>query len=370
MLNTRAIGVLQIAAVAIGLALIAWLSPLPDRVTDRDVYEATAAQRIVPDCTDLHCFRVLVPWVLGALPGPSVTKWRTYAVVCNTAAAVAVFQLCLTLGLRRRAASLASFATAFGFGSLYTLHDSFTADPLMYAVGPLIVNELLRQHVWTAGIVATIAVLGKEFAAAPLYLMTAHAALARRWTLAVRILVAVNAAMIVWLVLQLTLMLRFNYGYGNNPSTHLLSGGFLAPWLAQQSARGVASALFNEYGALYLLAPVGFWFAAAELRRLVWLALPIAAIFAYVQQPDRALWNFHFLVVPLAALVLERVPALLAWLTLAMFALANLRVGAQLSSAPTARLALAASVLMAVASIVLVLRHRSTIDRSKPRVMS
>ena len=40
MLNTRAIGVLQIAAVAIGLALIAWLSPLPDRVTDRDVYEA------------------------------------------------------------------------------------------------------------------------------------------------------------------------------------------------------------------------------------------------------------------------------------------------------------------------------------------
>ena len=366
MLNTRAIGVLQTAAVAIGLSLIAWLSPLPDRVTDRGVYEATAAQRIVPDCTDLHCFRVLVPWVLGAMPGPSLMKWKTYAVVCNTAAAVVVFQLCLTLGLRRRAAAFASFATAFGFGSLYTLHDSFTADPLMYTVGPLIVNELLREHVWTAGMVGTIAVLGKEFAAAPLYLVAAHAALARRWTLAARGLVAANAAMIVWLVLQLTLMLRFNYGYGNNPSTHLLSGGFLAPWLAQQSMRGIGSALFNEYGALYLLAPVGFSFASAESRRLVWLAVPIAAIFAYVQQPDRALWNFHFLVVPLAALVLERVPAPLAWLTLATFALANLRVGAQLSSAPAARLALAASVLLAVASIVIVLRHGRRVARQDP----
>jgi hypothetical protein len=368
--NTRAIGVLQTAAVALGLSLIAWLSPLPDRVTDRDVYEATAAQRIVPDCTDLHCFRVLVPWVLGALPGPSVTKWKTYAVLSNTAAAVAVFQLCLTLGFGRRAASRAAFATAFGFGSLYTLHDSFTTDPLMYAVGPLIVDQLLRQHVWAAGIIGTVAVLGKEFAAAPLYLMAAHAGLARRWTMAARSLVAANAAMIVWLLLQLTLMLRFNYGYGDNPSTHLLSGGFLAPWLAQQSLRGIGSALFNEYGALYLLAPVGFSFASAELRRLVWLALPIAAIFAYVQQPDRALWNFHFLVVPLAVLALERVPAALAWLTLATFALANLRVGAQLSSAPTARLALAASVLLAVASMVIVLRHRSTMGAPQPGVMS
>ena len=196
--------------------------------------------------------------------------------------------------------------------------------------------------------------------------MAAYEAVGRRWALATRGLVAANAAMIVWLLLQLTLMLRFNYGYGDNPSTHLLSGGFLVPWMAQQSARGIVSALFNEYGALYLLAPVGFWFAPAELRRLAWLAAPIAALFAYVQQPDRALWNFHFIVVPLAALVLERAPTPLAWLTLAAFALANLRVGAQLSSAPTARLALAASVLMAAASIVMALRQRSTIGPSRP----
>src|SRR5262249_43633020 len=69
------------AAFAVALGALAWLAPLPDRVTDRDVYEATAARGIVPDCTDLHCFRVLVPWMLGPLPGPSIVKWRAYAAV-------------------------------------------------------------------------------------------------------------------------------------------------------------------------------------------------------------------------------------------------------------------------------------------------
>ena len=136
--------VLPFAALAIALAAIAWLSPPPDRVTDRNIYEAAAARGIVPDCTDLHCFRVLVPWTLGALPGSSLPKWKAYAVLCNAAAAVALFRLCLTFGLSRRAAWLASTMSAFGFGSLYTLHDPHTSDPLMYALGPVLTNELLR----------------------------------------------------------------------------------------------------------------------------------------------------------------------------------------------------------------------------------
>ena len=56
------------------LAVIAYLSPEPDRVTDRRMYEATAQQYVIPDCGDLHCFRVLIPWVLGSVPGPSLPK--------------------------------------------------------------------------------------------------------------------------------------------------------------------------------------------------------------------------------------------------------------------------------------------------------
>jgi hypothetical protein len=270
-------------------------------------------------------------------------------VVCNAFAAVALFQLCLTFGLTTRGAWLASTMSALGFGSLYTLHDSYTADPLMYAIGPAMTGALVRGRIAVAGTIGTVGVLAKEFAAAPLFIYSACAALERRWAVALRTLTAANLALIVWLVLQFVLMLRFNYGYGDNPSTHLLTGGYLAPWLAKQSIRGAASAMFNEYGAVYLLAPAGFLFATPTLQRLAIVSLPVAILFAYVQQPDRALWNFHYLALPLAALVLDRAPQAVAWSTVAAFALANLRVGAQLP-VPAAKFAFAASLLLAAAS--------------------
>lgn len=94
----------HIAALALCLGAIAWASRLPQRLTDRDVYEATAAHGVVYDCSDLPCFRVLVPWVLGPIPAASIVKWKTYAVLCNAAAAAAVFWLSLTFGLSWRAA--------------------------------------------------------------------------------------------------------------------------------------------------------------------------------------------------------------------------------------------------------------------------
>jgi len=351
---------LAFAAFAICLAAIAFLSPRPDRVTDRDVYEASARDHIVQDCTDLHCFRLLVPWTLGMFPGSSDLRWKAYAVVCNAAAAVFLSQLCLTLGLTPRTAWFAAVMTAFGFGSLYTLHDPFTADPLMFALGPLLLDALLRDRIAFAGVVGSIGVLGKEFAAAPLFIFTGYSALERRWATAARGLAAANAAFIVWVTAQLTLMLRFNYGYGDSTSTQLLSGGLIVHWFAKMSLRGVASAMFNEFGALYVLAPVGLLLAPAPLRRLAVIAIPAAALFSYVQQPDRALWNFHFLIVPLGALVLDRAPVVLAWATAGVFAFANLRVGAQLANVPAARFALGLSVLLAVGSAVMALRARSS----------
>ena len=348
--------VVYAAGLVLVLGTLAWLSPLPDRVTDRDVYEATAARGIVPDCTDLHCFRVLVAWALGRLPGPSTLKWRSFAVVCNAAAALMVLQLCLTLGLSPRAAWIASLLSAFGFGSLYTLHDSYTSDPLMFALGPLMMKELLRSRFAVAGAIGAIGVLAKEFAAAPLYLFAMYEAFEKRWHGALRALVTANAAFIVWAILHLTLIIRFNYGYGGTTSTRFLSGGVIGPWIQEQSLSGALSAMFNEFGALYLLAPAGFLLAPRPLRRLTMVAAPVALVFCYVQQPDRALWNFHFLVAPLGALVLERVSTLLAGLTLVAFAAANLRVGAQLMAVPSARYALGLSTLFAAASIVMAWR--------------
>jgi hypothetical protein len=352
-------------AIALALAVIAWRSPLPERVTDRDVYEATASRTIVPDCTDLHCFRVLVPWVLGSVPGGSDFKWKAYAVLANAGAAVTMFWLSLAWGLSHRAAWYAAAISAFGFGALYTLHDPFTGDPLMYLLGPLTVLLLLHERVALAGAVASVGVLAKEFVAAPLFIFAAASWIEGRREHAWRVLSAANLAFIVWLTLQLTLIVRFNYGYGENPSTHLLSGGYLVPWVVQQSPRGAASAMVNELGALWILAPAGLWFASAGLRRFALSALPVVLLFCYVQQPDRALWNFHFVVAPLAALVLDRVAPALAWSTIAVFAFANLRVGAQLPEVPAARFALALSVLLALAAIAMAWRQGPATDRAE-----
>lgn len=343
-------------AVATTLGIVAVVSPLPDRVTDRDVYEATARQGVVPDCGDLHCFRVLVPWVLGSLPGGSLAKWKAYAVACNTVAAIAVFQLCLIVGSSRRAAWLASAASAFGFGSLYTLHDPYTSDPLMFMAGPLITNQLMAGRLAFAAAIGAVGVFAKEFAAAPLFAFAACRGVERRWLDAARALVAANAAFIVWLLLTLTLMLKFNYSYGGSDSANLGGGAGIGPWLHRMSPRGALSAMFNEFGALYVLMPIGFFLVPPPVRRLALVSLPIAAVFAYVQQPDRALWNFHFLVAPMAAAVLHRAHPALAWATIAAFAAGNLRVGAQLPIAPLGRVALVLSVALAIASTVTALR--------------
>jgi hypothetical protein len=341
---------------AAALGIIAALSPTPNRVTDRDVYEATATRRFVPDCGDLHCFRVLVPWVLGPLPGASTLKWKTYAVLCNAATLVAVFLWSMALGLSRRAAWMAAVASAFGFGSLYTLHDPYTSDPLMYLLGPLIAGEALSGRIAVAVAAATVGVLAKEFAGAPLYILAVWHALERRWHVALRTLAGANVAFLAWVLLTLMLMLRFNYSYSGSASTDLGHGANLTGWLSRLSLRGVLSSMFVEFGALWLLMPVGFFLAPRQLRLLVIVSLPVAALFGYVQQPDRALWNFHFLVTPLAATVLAGAPASLAGATLAAFVVANLRVGAQLPIASVGRAALMTSVVFAAASAWMALR--------------
>src|SRR5262249_13622680 len=158
---------MRFAVFAALLGIVAAASPAPDRVTDRDVYEATAARIIVPDCGDLQCFRTLVPWVLGRIGGPSTLRWKAYAVLCNAAGGVAGLTCSLAFGLSRRAAAMASIASAFGFGSLYTLHDPYTSDPLMYLVGPFITHEALAGRAAIGAAAGAVSVMAKEFAGAP-----------------------------------------------------------------------------------------------------------------------------------------------------------------------------------------------------------
>jgi hypothetical protein len=327
------------------LGIVAVVAPVPSE-SDRAFYEHNRGRWVIPDCEGGDCFRPLVAAVLERLPGPSVVKWKTYAVLANTIGAVAVGRFCLLLGLSSTAGFAAMWLSALGTGSLYAVYDCFTSDSLMYMLGPLMAIGLWRGRYMRTGAVGAVGVFAKEFAAAPLWIFTVFAALERRWNAALRLFITSSAVTLVWLAMHASFIVLHNYRYGATTSADLLHGGYLSTWLGSMRLTGALTYLFTSFGALYLLWPVGFVRGSRRIRLLALAALPALAAFVYVEQPERALWNFHFIVVPLAAVCLQESPDWIVALFVACFGIANLRLGAQLPIRGAARVALLLSMVL------------------------
>ena len=356
----------HVAALLLVLSVVAALAPEPWYDTDRGLYQKLGRDIVQQDCSSLHCSRALLAAIIERLPGPSIPKWKAFAVIGNTGAAVAVAVLSIQLGLSPHAAVKAMWLSGLGFGGLFTLFDPYSADPLMFALGPVLTSLLLRGRLKTAGVISAVGVLAKEFAAAPLWIWAAAAVLAQRWFDALKTGTVAFAVTTLWLVWQVGLVVGLNYSYGGNPSADILGGGYIWHWFDEVGPRVAVGALLTEYGPLYVLIPAGFLLAPQPLKRLALASLPALAAFIYVQQPDRALWNFHFLVTPLAAVVLDRAPTGWVLALFGTFALANLRLAAQLQFLPAARYALALSMLIAVGLAVTAWRGRHRIKATTP----
>ena len=354
-------------AIVFVLSLVAWRAPAPVP-TDQQMMEQVGQGVIVPGCADLNCFRILVPATLESLPGPSLPRWRAFAVVANTAAALATGRLALALGVAPGVVPLIVWLSAVGAGSLSTIYHPYNADPFVWLLAPVTTLLLISGRTFAAGALATVGVFAKEFAAAPLYIAAAASAALGDWsTFAKRLALAVTVTMI-WVGLQLGLMSAFGYSYNANPSSQVLSGGYLWHWLQHVTFITGAFGLFGTFGSLNLLIPFGWRHAPAPLRALALGALPALLAFIYVATPERALWNFYFLAIPIAAIALARLPAVLQWGFVACYLIANLRIGAQIPEAPAARYALAGSLLIACAAIVSIWRQRAWPSTMMPAV--
>ena len=316
----------RFTAIVLVLGAVAIVAETPPS-GDRNLYQTIGRHLVVLDCHDVHCFRILVAPILEHLPGPSLLKWKTYAVVTSAASAIALGQLCLVLGLSARAAGFATWISALGFGPLQAVFDPYTSDPVMYLAGPLMMVDLLRGRLLGPTVIGSIGVLAKEFAAVPLWMFALMSALRRQWDMASRAALAALTATLVWFALQTIFMTLYNYSYGGNPSVNLLGGGYFAVWAAALGRPRAAAYLFLAFGPLFVLLAAGLMRADRTLRLLAWSSLPPAIAFIYVQQPDRALWNFHFVVIPIAMLVLEELPDRLCWLFVIAFGAANVRLG-------------------------------------------
>src|SRR4030095_7138300 len=83
---------IRFLAIAAVLGAIAAIAGTPV-AGDRDVYQKIGRQVFVLDCHDIHCSRLLPAPIIEHLPGPSLMKWRAYAVLTNAAAAIALGRL-------------------------------------------------------------------------------------------------------------------------------------------------------------------------------------------------------------------------------------------------------------------------------------
>jgi hypothetical protein len=342
--------VVHFLAIAVVLGGIAAAAPHPVS-DDRGVYVDIGRQVPLPDCWNLHCGRVLVAAVLEHLPGPSLLKWKLYAVLANAGAAVAVGRFSVAVGLPERSWALATWISALGSGSLYSVFDCYTSDPLMYLMGPVLSVLLLHGRNLRAGLLSALTVFAKEFAAVPLWTFTIVAVLRRRWEQAQETLLLATTVTLVWLAEQTLLFALYNYGYGSNKSADILRGGYLALWISSVGAFGAVKYLFLTFGALYILLPLGFMRAPRQLRLVAIASVPAILAFVYVQQPERALWNFHFLAIPIAVAALINLPAWASWLFVASFGITNLRVGAQLQTSHLGRIATIVAIALAFAAV-------------------
>ncbi len=339
------------AGVLTVLAIGAWLAPAPFP-TDQQMMERVGQGVIVPGCADLNCFRVLVPAVVESFPGPALERWRAYAVVANAAAGIGAGRLALALGLTPQAVTLTIWLSALGAGSFSTVYHPFNADPLVLFLAPVTTLFLLRGKEGAAGLLAGAGIFAKEFAATPLYIVAAAAALRREWAAFGRGLALAMAVTALWVALHLTLMFAFDYSYNDNPSSKPLAGGYLRLWLSHVTPATAAFGLFGAFGAVNLMLPFGWKRASPVLRSLCLGAIPALLAFVYVATPERALWNFYFLIIPLGAIVLAHVPPAWSWVFVAAYTLANFRIGAQISQVPASRYALVVASAIALVAVV------------------
>src|SRR5262245_55437973 len=216
--------------IAAVLGVVAAWTPTPP-TDDRDTYEKIGRHVLIPYCLSIHCFRILVAVAIEPLPGPSPVKWKAYTVLANAGAAVAVGYFCLLLGLSLPAAVAATWMSALGSGSLYSLFDSYTSDPLMYLIGPLVAIAVWQGRIGRAAAISGVGVFAKEFAVAPLWMFALMAAFERRWPFARRLLWAACAVSLVWGVMQIWLRVALHYTNGPTASADFLHGAYLALWL-------------------------------------------------------------------------------------------------------------------------------------------
>lgn len=304
-------------AFVLNLALAAAVqtaSPGQPRLSDRQEYEYVGEHGLEANCPwSVYCYRILVPWVLARIPVAPEVRWRGFQLGANTVAGTIVAATTSTITGGWAATAIASILAQTSFGFAFTAVDPYTADPLVFVISAVITLCWLTNRPGAAFTAGLVGVFAKETVA----LMSAAAALAalgtrdrERWPAWV-----VQGFVVVGVLLGFHWVMDTYFGWSirNNAASQFSRGSWLALWWANNPGllrKGFF--LFAPFGFGWLYAAVGFRSAPVALRQLTLGALLPFLALNYVQNPERALSNMFFVIVPLATIALTRVPTAVA----------------------------------------------------------
>lgn len=292
-------------------------APPEPLLSDRDKYEYAGANPLAPDCPPLftlYCYRVLVPAALELVPVESDVRWRVHRWLAITAAGTIISAMSTALTGRLHAGAAAAILAQGSYGFAFTAYDPYSADPAVFALLAMLAWCWMRDR-WRAALAIGIVGLFVKETVVLLSVAAAIAAFLRPKRASWKAWSA-QALAIVTILLAYRWVMQSYFGWarrlGESASLiqiDLTRGAWLALWMEGNSPVTQVFLVFAGFAFAWFFAALGIRRLPPELRNLaLGSALPFLAL-NYVQNPERALGNLFFLVVPLAAITLARVPA-------------------------------------------------------------
>jgi len=327
-----------ILAINAGLAVAAQaIVPGEPALSDREPYEYAGQHGLEPNCGwSVYCYRVLVPVALEHIPIDATLRWRGYQVASNTLAGAILAAATGRLAGGWPAAVIASLMVQSSFGFTFTARDPYTADSAVFVFAAVITWCWLTSRIGGAFAAGMLGVFAKETVA----LISASTALAavvarqpRHWHWWL-----VQAAVVMATLLGFHWVMDTYFGWGitANAAAKFSEGSWLAIWWANNpSVLSKMFYVFMPFGFAWLYAVAGFRTAPANLRQLALGAIAPMLALNYVQNPERALGNAFFVIVPLATIALTRVPVALALLAVVTNGAITAKVGTSTAWLPS-----------------------------------
>ena len=317
--------------------------------SDLPAYNYVGQHGLEPHCPySLYCHRVLVPVVLAQFPGDPETRWRTSELILISLAGFVTALATATLTSAWHAPLLATLVAHLSFGFSFTGYDPYSPDPMVFLVAALLLLAWLREQPWAALGLSVIGVFGKETVA----LLAASTALAA--------IVDRDARWRFWIVQAIlagAILLGFHWimdtfagwSISVNRASEFTKGSWLAIWLENMDGPArIAFLLFTVFGFAWLYTVLGFRTAPARMRSLALGALVPMLALNYVQNPERALANSFFVVVPLTALFLSRASVGAGFAAAITNGLLTAKVGLSTVWLPTTRILVIPALVAAV----------------------